>query len=71
MFKIETDVPIVFRTKQYVWPWRDMGVGDSVFIKNPGDFLRAQSACHAYGYKMGKKFTTRKVDGGLRVWRIE
>ena len=43
---------------------RAMEVGDSVLF--PNKCTRA-----VLGRLPGKKFTTRSVEGGLRVWRVE
>lgn len=49
-------------------PWNEMFVGDSIFIATAwptGNFT-----VHA-SKTTGFKFTTRIVDGGMRIWRIK
>jgi hypothetical protein len=50
------------------YPFREMAVGDSFFYHNPRQ-IRVAAAMFAKRHP-GYKFTTRKVDGGIRVWRI-
>lgn len=71
MFEIETGIPVPDRTGQAKWPFRDMGVGDSVLFDDPLLAAKAQVRCHVYGAKVNKKFATRKEGAGIRVWRIE
>jgi hypothetical protein len=58
--------------RQPKYPWREMEVGDSFFVPKPeGKDLRqlmARLASQACYYKP-LIFTTRGVDGGVRVWR--
>ena len=68
MFNIEKNVEVADVTDRVSWPWRNMDIGDSVLF-GPDLAAKAQLRCHVYGYKYGMKFVTRKVDGGLRVWR--
>lgn len=72
MFEVEKNIPVPNARRQY--PWRRMEVGDSFFLS--GDFPAAKRsviACSAasFGKRSGKKFITRRVEGGLRVWRVE
>jgi len=63
-YEIEKDVPIPATTKKY--PWNDMEVGDSFFIP---DGQPCASASHRKRY--GEDHTTRKVEGGIRIWRVK
>lgn len=48
----------------------EMGVGDSFFVQ--GMSQAAMSSCTRWAsIKTGFKFATRRVDGGVRVWRIK
>ena len=49
-----------------------MEVNDSVFIAGEmmGSQCRAAHAARLEGRKHGRKFTTRSIDGGVRIWRI-
>ncbi len=72
-FKIEQGIPVWGRSGFTLkYPFREMKVGDSVFIAN-----RAPSVMHSsldYAKRCmgepGVKFACRTVDGGCRVWRI-
>lgn len=56
-----------------VYPFREMEVGDSVFLE--GQDMNKENkgymSAWAYGRRSGKKFTGRVVEGGLRIWRVE
>jgi len=68
--KIEKGVDVPSERKRLSYPYAQMDVGDSFFIKD----VALQTICNAnyrYGSKHGVKFTARKQDGGIRVWRID
>lgn len=71
--RIEKNVPVPapapVQRRQY--PYADMEVGDSVFIPYEGSTQNSTEAAYArvYGSRHSKRFTVRKVEGGLRVWR--
>lgn len=46
-----------------------MEVGDSLFFAE-GFQPKISAACASYGRAHGQKYTTRKVDGGVRAWRV-
>ena len=48
-----------------------MDVGDSVFFDNKGKLNSFRAASCAFGAKVDRKFSSRKVEGGWRVWRVE
>lgn len=56
------------------YPWQDMSVGDSFLVSEvyDRDLQRkvAAAACKA-ALRLGVKFSVRKHDGALRVWRVE
>jgi hypothetical protein len=74
MYKIEDNVPFNAGKKGAMekYPFSKMNVGQSFLITDP---VEANLAASAMGYhnkkKNGKRFSTRKVDGGRRFWRIE
>lgn len=43
-----------------------MRIGDSVFFKNDKDHSSFTAHCRSHGVKISE----RKLDGGVRVWRI-
>lgn len=58
------------------YPFGDMEVEDSFFIAKEEAFSRngyckVFSAASYFGKRNGKKFMTRAVEGGFRVWRVE
>lgn len=75
-FPIEQGVPIPRLAPHRLYPFGDMDVGDSFFIAlKEGEFKamtirKVRSAASYYGRRNGKKYVTRRVSGGLRVWRI-
>lgn len=57
-----------------IYPWREMGVGDSFLVSLNGDTTRKvqrrmTSLASAAAQRLGFRFSTRIVDGGVRVWR--
>lgn len=56
-----------------VYPFKDMMVGDSVFFQCEPKGSRSNPAVAArvHGATYGKKFSARKIDGGVRIWRIK
>ena len=74
-FKIEANVPIPKRTRNgsLKYPWDKMKVGDSILVKcdknDASKMSAARNAAAIYGGRHQMKFSTRNVEGGLRVWR--
>jgi len=71
---IEYDVPIE-DNRSVTLPretMRAMGVGDSVLIDctDVRNIQRARTSANIFSQLTGVKFKTRKVQGGLRIWRI-
>ena len=76
MIKIETGVPIPskqVRTPKY--PFRNMKVGDSFFIKSQhaeSDRKKVSAAANMFcKLNEGFKFKTQVFEGGVRTWRVE
>ena len=71
MYEVSKDIPPPRGAgkpgKEPKYPVGKMEVGDSFFSVNCD---AAKTAAHAHGLKNGKKFATRKRDGGVRIWRI-
>lgn len=68
--KIEKGIPLpptAGRTPKH--PFARMDLFDSVLLTENAEKLRGYA--HTYGQKSGKKFTTRREAGGVRVWRTE
>jgi hypothetical protein len=51
------------------WPHKTMRVGQSFFVEGRS-MVAVCNANNRYKRKLGWKFTARKQDGGIRVWRI-
>lgn len=70
MIKIEAGIPF---PKEGMWttkyPWRELDVDQSFFVAN-ATFRTMQSGASLAGRRLGKTFRARKVDGGVRVWRL-
>ncbi len=73
-FKIEDNVPLAPHGNNHSkYPFREMTVGQSFFVPTEAASYStvAQAACSAGSLKGdGTRFTIRKVDGGVRVWRL-
>ena len=76
---IEKNVEIPAVHSKHNYPWSDMEVGDSVFVKaDKGEQLfnlkrKVGPAARYYGQVTGKKFKTLMIreDNGVRVWRLK
>lgn len=51
-------------------PFREMAIGDSVFVKDDQIATVAANASNHSSRHPGFRFTHRKVPGGYRIWRI-
>ena len=73
MLKIEKGQPIPTSAvgKYRKHPFKYMEVGDSVFIEG-GNTAKCNDyqAAKWTERKRGWKFTGRKVEGGIRIWRV-
>lgn len=54
------------------WPFKYIEVGETVFIPDTHGKtnVEVQRQCHGYGKAVGKKFTTRVIDGVVYVKRV-
>lgn len=69
---IEHDIPMPFDglgKGKSVYPFMEMRVGDSAFFAAQTSAGRANSMAKKYAQRSGRKFTCRKVEGGVRIWR--
>ncbi len=77
--KIEKNVELPAVHSRHKYPWPEMEVGDSVFVKaEKGESLyklkrQVGPAARYYGDVTGKRFKTLlfREQGGVRVWRLE
>lgn len=70
--KIETNVPMPKATRSTKYPFRDMNVGESVFFDNEPNGSQSNPAisAHVLAKRDGLKFSARKENNGVRIWRI-
>lgn len=75
--KVDRDIPLPVRRighgtsiRTYKYPFALMRVGDSFFVAH-GKYDVVGASARQFGGRYGCRFTTRKVDGGCRCWRIE
>ena len=72
-FTIEKGIPVPKMTgagRKTKYPFESMQVGDSFFVKD-GTVKTLSRSCGIYGKRLNRKFTSRTVEGGARVWRVE
>jgi hypothetical protein len=65
-YKIEKGIPIA----KNGYPFGEMEVGDS-FLAEAKLLQRVRFAASKFGKDHNKKFATRQVPEGVRVWRVE
>lgn len=74
MFNIEKDIPmpkkLYGKGKELIYPFLQMEIGESFLVPQKKAKSVTQTAYY-FTKKTGKKFATRKVEGGKRVWRLE
>lgn len=73
--KIEKGVPVPTKSwrkeRATKYPFSTMEIGDSFFVAGDKEARAVQAAASRYiGLHEGVAFTTRRVKGGLRCWRI-
>ena len=61
--------PKKYPPKKDKWPWTELEVGDSFFMKGAKRGTAYAVALNA-SRRLGRKFSVRQVDGGYCVWRI-
>jgi hypothetical protein len=69
---IEKNIPVPFYAsedgKLSRYPFYALAVGESFLVpRENGPTIRSMTSI---ANKSGKRFTCRKVEGGLRVWRV-
>ena len=70
--KIDDGIPLPKRPgggRIAKYPWDRLEVGQSFFVPTPPKYLASMAS--AAGKKRGRRFSSRTVDGGVRVWRVE
>lgn len=76
IIKIDKDVPIPPDNKNKRFPFDKMEVGDSFLYSESNNESAVRNACMLWkGYVkragLDWKFTVRKMDEGVRIWRVE
>lgn len=56
--------------KSFKYPFHKLDVGESFFVENLQSRNLGGSVTYA-SKVLGRKFITRSMDGGVRVWRVE
>lgn len=51
------------------YPFREMEVGESFFVAG-GNVKSLAAQCSRWGKIQGKTYGARRVDAGVRVWRL-
>lgn len=70
IYPIESGIVLSRRRDSTKYPLASLEVGDSFLV--PGAVARRlATAASQAGKRLGRKFATRKVEGGVRVWRLE
>jgi len=77
-FEVEKGIDIPVRLgRARVYPFPEMGIGDSFIIPNDNRNMRGVqsivlSACRTYNLTHDRlKITTRVLKDGVRVWRVK
>lgn len=74
MIEIDTSIPHPVKTgktgRPPIYPWIGMSVGDSFFVTGKTSQDLGPVAAYRTTKNPGEKYTTRSMDGGVRVWRI-
>jgi hypothetical protein len=68
--KVEKGIPAPLMREVIDYPYENMEVGDSFFVEG-GTLNRMCYQNRRWGKKLGGRFTVKKVEGGVRVWRVE
>lgn len=71
-YEIESEVaiPLPNELKKYPEIAR-MKVNDSILVSGEKTSKNVMKACIRHANRHGKKFTSRRVGSGLRIWRIQ
>ena len=72
MYEIEKGIPAPPARNYYLrYPWDAMAVGDSFFVPDDKRSSVRSAASKRNQLNNGKRFISRAVEGGVRVWRVE
>lgn len=68
--KIDKNIPLPTSGRNAKYPFADMKPGDSFLSTDPAKEAATRRAASVWADRNNAKMTCRKVDGGLRVWRV-
>jgi hypothetical protein len=76
MYKVESVAMPEAKGKRNVYPFKTMEVGESFLVESsPENMTKTQrkmsALCSMSGKRQGKIFVTRRVENGIRIFRIE
>lgn len=57
--------------KSTKYPFKSMEVGDSFLVPDFTSIVSLRSQASVTGRTLGKKFSVRLVEQGVRIWRVE
>ena len=71
--QLENNVPMPVKRDRVEWPYGKMEVGQSFLVGGDGKNLLIGVCARnrKKGRELGMRFTAKKVEGGVRVWRVE
>ena len=70
MYEIEKGIEVPNYERYRKYPFEGMEIGDSFLV--PHEMKnRVQASASSYGRRKNKRFLTRTVESGVRVWRVE
>jgi hypothetical protein len=69
MIKIDKGVPLPRARNTHRYPFEQMRVGDSFLT--PAKITSLSAVLAHWGIRLKRKFASRTVKGGTRVWRVE
>lgn len=67
--KIEKNIPIPIKCYSR-YPFSEMEIGDS-FLVHSALIKSIRTDAYMAGKRLSKKFSTRRVSDGVRIWRIK
>jgi len=77
MIPIDKDVPLPRRrhggrgARPAIYPWSRMEPGDSIFVQGRSHLSEVSGAIARAKRTHGHTYTSRVVEGGVRIWRVK
>lgn len=65
-------MPDVVRGSRVKWPYEVLEVGESFLVPGEGKNLVVGVCARnkKFSERLGRRFTAKRVEGGVRVWRV-